>query len=51
MNDSEKDNIIKSKSYKFALRIIKLYRYLCDEKKNMLYLNNYLDAEHLLVLI
>ena len=33
MNDFEKDNVIKNKSYKFALRIIKLYKYLCDEKK------------------
>jgi four helix bundle protein len=33
MNDFEKDNIIKNKSYKFALRIIKLYKYLSDEKK------------------
>jgi len=33
MNDFEKDNIIKNKSYKFALRIIKLYKYLCEEKK------------------
>ncbi|MFH1051211.1 MAG: four helix bundle protein [bacterium] len=28
-----KTNIIREKSYKFALRIIKLYKYLCDEKK------------------
>ena len=28
-----KTNIIKEKSYKFALRIIKLYKYLCDERK------------------
>ncbi|MFA5404155.1 MAG: four helix bundle protein [Ignavibacteria bacterium] len=33
MNDFEKDNIIKVKSYKFALRIIKLYKYLVEEKK------------------
>ena len=29
----KKDNLIQDKSYAFALRIIKLYRYLCDEKK------------------
>ena len=29
----KKDNAIQDKSYAFALRIIKLYRYLCDEKK------------------
>jgi four helix bundle protein len=28
-----KENILKEKSYKFALRIIKLYKYLNEEKK------------------
>lgn len=28
-----KDNILKTKSYKFALRIVKLFRYLANEKK------------------
>ncbi len=28
----KKDNVIKEKSYAFALRIIKLYKYLCKEK-------------------
>ncbi len=27
------NNVIQEKSYAFALRIVKLYRYLCDEKK------------------
>ena len=27
------DNAIKEKSKKFAIRIVRLYRYLCDEKK------------------
>ncbi|HLM02487.1 MAG TPA: four helix bundle protein [Pyrinomonadaceae bacterium] len=27
------DNILKSKSYNFALRVVKLFRYLADEKK------------------
>lgn len=27
------DNAIQAKSYAFALRIVKLYRFLCDEKK------------------
>jgi len=27
------DGIVKGKSKKFALRIIRLYRYLCDEKR------------------
>jgi len=26
-------NVLKSKSYAFALRIVKLYRYLCDEHR------------------
>lgn len=28
-----KDNIIKDKSYKFSLRIVNLYKYLVDKKK------------------
>ena len=28
-----KNNIIRDKSYAFAVRIVKLYKYLCDEKK------------------
>ena len=27
------ENIIKEKSFKFAIRIVKLYQYLCKEKK------------------
>jgi len=27
------ENVVKVKSKKFALRVIKLYKYLCDEKK------------------
>jgi four helix bundle protein len=27
------DNVIQQKSYAFAIRIVKLYRYLCEEKK------------------
>ena len=29
----EKDNVIVDKSKAFALRIIKMYKYLCDEQK------------------
>ena len=29
----KENNIVKEKSYKFAVRIVKLYKYLCDEKK------------------
>lgn len=28
-----KDNVVFDKSKKFAIRIVKLYKYLCDEKK------------------
>ena len=28
-----KDNVLKNKSFRFAVRIVKLYKYLCDEKK------------------
>ena len=28
-----KDNIILDKSFTFAVRVVKLYKYLCDEKK------------------
>ena len=28
-----KENILKDKSYKFALRVVKLYQYLADERK------------------
>lgn len=29
----KEDNPIQTKSYAFALRIVKLYRFLCEEKK------------------
>ena len=29
----KKDNQLVDKSYAFALRIVKLYRYLCEEKR------------------
>jgi len=29
----KQENIIQEKSFAFAVRIVKLYRYLCDEKK------------------
>jgi len=31
--DFMKDNLIRDKSYAFAIRIVKLYKYLCEEKK------------------
>jgi four helix bundle protein len=30
---NEKKNILKDKSFEFAIRIVKLYKYLCDKKK------------------
>ncbi|MDR0206809.1 MAG: four helix bundle protein, partial [Bacteroidales bacterium] len=29
-----KENILKSKSFSFAIRIVNLYKYLCDTKKD-----------------
>ena len=31
-----RENILKSKSYAFALRIVKMYRYLCSNKEYVL---------------
>lgn len=28
-----KENVVKDKSFKFAVRIVKLYQYLCEEKR------------------
>jgi four helix bundle protein len=28
-----KENIVKNKSFRFAVRIVKLYQYLCEQKK------------------
>jgi four helix bundle protein len=30
-----KDNIVKNKSFAFAVRIVKLYQYLCENKKEL----------------
>ena len=32
----KEENIVKEKSYKFARRIIKLYKFLCEEKKEFI---------------
>ena len=32
-NGQLKENVLKDKSYKFALRIVNLYKHLCSEKK------------------
>ena len=34
------DNVIVNKSFKFAVRIVKLYKYLCDNKKEYIYYLN-----------
>jgi len=28
-----KENVVKDKSFKFAVRVVRLYQYLCQEKK------------------
>lgn len=48
---SQTDNVIVTKSFDFAVRIVKLYKYLIDEKKNILYQNNSYVVEHQLVRI
>lgn len=45
------ENVIYKLSKRFALRIIKLYTFLCDEKKNMLYQNSFIEVEQALALI
>ena len=36
MNDIKKKNVLKDKSFAFALRIVKAYQYLTKEKKEMI---------------
>jgi four helix bundle protein len=31
----KQDNIIQEKSFAFAVRLVKLYKYLCDEKREL----------------
>ncbi len=33
MNDKKKENIVKDKSFAFALRIVNSYKFLCNQKK------------------
>ncbi len=33
MNGGKKENIVKNKSFAFALRIVNLYKFLCNDKK------------------
>ena len=31
-----KENIVKDKSFQFAIRVVNLYRYLCESKKEFI---------------
>ena len=39
------DNIIVDKSKAFAVRTVKLYQHLCNEKKSLCCQSNYCEAE------
>ncbi len=45
-----KNNIVKDKSFDFAIRIVKLHQYLCIEKKKSLSPNSSCDPKPVLVL-
>ena len=36
-----KENVVKDKSFAFAIRIVKLYKYLVEEKRESVFQNNY----------
>lgn len=36
-----KENVVKDKSFAFAIRIVKLYKYLVEEKREFVFQNNY----------
>lgn len=42
----KKDNVVRDKSDAFTLRIIRLYQYLCNQKKNTFYRNRFYVAAH-----
>ena len=44
-------SIVRDKSKKFAIRIVRLYKYLTQEKTSLLSLNNFYALEQVLVLI
>jgi len=31
----KEENIVQQKSFKFAIRVVKLYKYLCEEKREV----------------
>jgi hypothetical protein len=37
-----KENILKDKFFRFAARIVILYKYLCDEKKRIVWVSGFL---------
>lgn len=39
-----KENVIQLKTFEFAVRIVKLYQYLVEEKKNGYFQNKYLGV-------
>ena len=47
----DKENTARSKSKKFAIRIVNLYKYLCEEKREYVLSNNYCVVVRVLGLI
>jgi hypothetical protein len=43
-----KNNIVKNKSFEFAIRIVKLYQYLSNDKKEFILSKQLLDQEQVL---
>jgi hypothetical protein len=41
-----RENVVKIKSFDFALRVIKVYQYLIENKKEFILVNNYFGQEH-----
>ena len=48
---SESGDLLSHKCMKFAIRIVKLYKWLCDEKKEFVMSSNYFAQVLVLVLI
>ena len=46
---SKEDNIIAAKSYAFAVRCVKLYKYLCNDKNDYIIEDNFCGVERVLV--
>ncbi len=44
------ENQIKNKSFDFAVRIVNLYNFLTEQKKNLFYQSNFFVQEQVLVL-